>query len=92
MSLTHILSCVSSLSCSKLQHMKIDREMLTADSRIKRLLNNPNWKPAAEAAMKFLLDGKNCPITSWRKSSSWAQVEMVWEELKEAADSKPPAD
>jgi hypothetical protein len=72
--------------------MKIERSTLITDPRIQRLLNNPNWKPAAEAAMKFLLDGKNCPITSWRKSSSWAQVEMVWEELKEAADSKPPAD
>ena len=71
--------------------MKVDRAQLTADPRIQRLLNNPNWKPAAEAAMKFLLEGKHCPITSWRKSSSWAQVEMVWEELNEAAGSKPPA-
>jgi hypothetical protein len=63
----------------------IDEEKLTADSRIQRLLNNPNWKPAAEAAMKFFLEGKHCPISSWRKSSTWAQVEMVWNELKEAA-------
>ena len=79
-------------SCAIIWFMKIERSTLITDPRIQRLLNNPNWKPAAEAAMKFLLDGKSCPITSWRKSSSWAQVEMVWEELKEAADSKPPTD
>jgi hypothetical protein len=53
---------------------------LANDPRIQRLLNNPNWKPAAEAAMKFLLEGKVCPIASWKKSSTWAQVKMVWEE------------
>jgi len=67
--------------------MKINRTTLTQDPRIQRLLNNPNWKPAAEAAMNYLLDGKHCPIGSWRKSSTWAQVEMVWAELNEALDS-----
>lgn len=62
----------------------IDREQLAADFRIQRLLNNPNWKPAADAAIKFFLEGKHCPISSWRKSSTWAQVEMVWNELKAA--------
>lgn len=73
-------------------YMPIDKNTLKADFRIQRLLNNPNWQPAAEAAMKFFVDGKSCPITSWRKSSTWAQVEMVWEELKEEANSKPSAD
>jgi len=58
------------------------RASLTADPRIQRLLNNPYWKPAAEAAMNFLLDGQDCPIASWKKSSTWAQVKMVWEEFK----------
>jgi hypothetical protein len=58
---------------------------LLDDPRIQRLLNNPNWKPAAEAAMKFFLEGKNCPIASWKKSSTWAQVKMVWDELNGAA-------
>lgn len=54
---------------------------LRADERIERLLKNPNWKPAAEAAIAFLYRGTNCPITSWKKSSTWAQVKMVYEEL-----------
>jgi hypothetical protein len=58
---------------------------LLDDPRIQRLLNNPNWKPAAEAAMKFFLEGKTCPIASWKKSSTWAQVKMVWDELNGAA-------
>ena len=60
--------------------MKLTEETLRSDSRIERLMKNPNWKPAAEAAMAFYLHGTNCPITSWQKSSSWAQVKMVWEE------------
>ena len=60
----------------------VDKTSLANDPRIQRLLNNPNWKPAAEAAMQFFLEGKTCPIASWKKSSSWAQVKMVWEELE----------
>lgn len=55
---------------------------LRADERIERLLKNPNWKPAAEAAINYLYRGVNCPITSWKKSSTWAQVKMVFDELK----------
>lgn len=61
--------------------MKITEETLKSDPRIERLLKNPNWKPAAEAAMAYLLKGTECPIASWRKSSTWAQVEMVTKEL-----------
>jgi hypothetical protein len=53
---------------------------LTKDRRVQRLLMNPNWAPAAEAAIKYLTEGVECPIASWRKSSTWAQVKMVWEE------------
>ena len=60
--------------------MKLTEETLRSDSRIERLMKNPNWKPAAEAAMAFYLRGTDCPIISWQKSSSWAQVKMVWEE------------
>jgi hypothetical protein len=60
---------------------KPDKVVLANDSRIQRLFNNPNWKPAAEAAIKFFVDGEICPIASWRKSSSWAQVKMVYDEL-----------
>jgi hypothetical protein len=61
--------------------MKITKASLIADPRIERLLKNPNWKPAAEAAMDFLFQGKVCPIPSWKKSSTWLQVTMVCEEL-----------
>ena len=75
------LSLLHSLSISaKFSPMKLTEETLRADSRIERLLKNPNWKPAAEAAMAFYFRGTQCPITSWQKSSTWAQVKMVWEE------------
>ena len=63
--------------------MKITQEQLEADPRIERLLKNPNWRPAAESAMAFCLHGKQCPIPSWRKSSTWLQVKMVFDELSE---------
>jgi hypothetical protein len=55
---------------------------LRSDSRIERLMKNPNWSGAAEAAIQFLIKRTECPITSWRKSSTWAQVDMVYKELK----------
>jgi hypothetical protein len=61
--------------------MKISKASLIADPRIERLLKNSNWKPVAEAAMDFFFQGTVCPIPSWKKSSTWAQVKMVWEEL-----------
>ena len=63
--------------------MNITQELLEADPRIERLLKNPNWRPAAESAMGFLLHGVQCPIPSWRKSSTWLQVKMVFDELSE---------
>jgi len=66
---------------SILSHMKVTKETLETDPRIERLLKNPNWRPAAEAAMAYLLHGTECPINSWRKSSTWAQVKMVYDEL-----------
>jgi hypothetical protein len=57
---------------------------LRSDSRIERLMKNPNWAVAAEAAIQFLVHGAECPIASCRKSSTWAQVEMVYKELKAA--------
>jgi len=66
--------------------MKITREQLTQDPRIQRLLKNPNWAPAAEAAMDFLFEGTDCPIASWRKSSTWQQVEYVAASLEKKAN------
>ncbi len=60
--------------------MKLTEATLREDPRIERLLKNPNLKPAAEAAMAFYLNGTACPIASWQKSSTWAQVKMVYDE------------
>ena len=64
-------------------NMKITRNLIVSDPRIQRLLRNSIWEPVADAAMDYLLDGKDCPITSWKKSSTWAQVNMVWQELND---------
>ena len=55
---------------------------LRSDSRVERLMKNQNWSGAAEAAIQFLIHGKECPIASWRKSSTWAQVDMVYKEVR----------
>jgi hypothetical protein len=61
--------------------MSVSEERLRKDPRIDRLLKNPNWSPAAEAAIAYFYRGKECPIQSWRRSSTWAQVKMVYEEM-----------
>jgi len=48
---------------------------------VQRLLNNPNWKPAAEAAVNHFVDNKKCIVPSWVKSSTWKQVQMAYEEI-----------
>ena len=55
---------------------------LRSDIRVERLMKNVNWSGAAEAAIQYLIKGAECPIASWRKSSTWAQVDMVYKELK----------
>ncbi len=57
-------------------------EALRRDPRVERLLKNPNWEGAANAAIAYLTRGEPCPIASWRKSSTWAQVEMVHGQLR----------
>jgi hypothetical protein len=59
---------------------------LTQHPLIQRLMKNSNWKPAAEAAMAELVEGKKCPVASWRKSSTWTQVELAINEIR-AEDS-----
>ncbi len=59
------------------------RQELLGHSIVIRLLNNPNWAPAARAAIDELVDGKKCPVTSWRKSSTWQQVKMAFDEITE---------
>jgi hypothetical protein len=60
------------------------RQRLLVHPVVTRLLNNPNWEPAARAAVAHLVDGKSCPVASWRKSSTWQQVQMVFDEITTA--------
>ncbi len=62
--------------------MKVSEDILRTDPTVERLLKNPNWRPAAEAAIACLLRGVSCPIASWRKSSTWAQVQMAYDQLR----------
>ena len=63
------------MNAEKLKQALIDHPIVV------RLLNNPNWAPAARAAVAELVEGKKCPVTSWRKSSTWQQVQMVFDEI-----------
>jgi hypothetical protein len=57
------------------------RAKLLVHPIVTRLLNNPNWEPAARAAVSKLVDDKNCPVVSWRKSSTWQQVQLAYDEI-----------
>ncbi len=57
------------------------KQQLLEHPIVTRLLNNPNWAPAARAAVAELVEGKKCPVTSWRKSSTWQQVKMAFDEI-----------
>jgi hypothetical protein len=61
------------------------KQRLLDHAIVLRLLNNPNWAPAARAAVAELVDGKKCPVTSWRKSSTWQQVKMALDEITGAS-------
>jgi hypothetical protein len=77
--LVFIVSAASTHELSK-PEMTFEQR-LRSDSRVSRLLRNRSWAPAAKAAIEFLLRGKECPIVTWRKSATWAQIEMVHREL-----------
>jgi hypothetical protein len=57
------------------------KHQLLSHRIVQRLLNNPNWEPAARAAVDHFVDHKQCPVPSWVKSSTWAQVKMAYEEI-----------
>ena len=59
------------------------RTKLLEHPLVQRLRNNPNWKPAADAAIDHLIDHKKCVVPSWIKSSTWKQVEMAYEEIRQ---------
>ena len=57
------------------------KNQLLSHRLVERLLRNPNWEPAARAAVDYFVDHKKCSVPSWVKSSTWAQVKMAYEEL-----------
>ncbi|HEY4360615.1 MAG TPA: hypothetical protein VGN17_06585 [Bryobacteraceae bacterium] len=55
---------------------------------VKRLLKNPNWSGAAEAAIDYFVDGTECPIPSWIRSSTWTQVEVAYRQITKSGSPK----
>ena len=51
------------------------------DPRVAHLFNDVRLKGAAEAALAFHVHGTDCPVKSWRKSSTWQQVLTVANEI-----------
>ena len=60
----------------------VSREELEHHPWVQRLLNNSAWRPAADSAIDYFIDGKKCAVPSWPKSSTWHQVKAAYEELK----------
>jgi len=81
MTLLVLAICLSALFVMLQPAVRSFEQRLRSDRRVRRLLRNRIWAPAAEAAIDFLLRGNDCPIQGWRKSATWAQVEMVHREL-----------
>ena len=69
-------------------------QLIRQHPTVKRLLNNKNWKDAAEAAIAYYSHGQPCQVEGWKKSSTWAQVKMVFDELgqRRTAPSDTTAD
>ena len=61
----------------------MQRQQLLDHPLVQRLLNNPNWKPLALAAVSHFVDGKKCVVPSWVRSSCWKQVEVAYREIDE---------
>lgn len=62
-------------------NLEVLRNKLLDHPIVQRLRNNPNWKPAADAAIDHFVDNKKCIVPSWVKSSTWKQVQMAYEEI-----------
>jgi hypothetical protein len=58
------------------------RKELEKHRIVDRLLKNPNWELTARAAIDKLVDGKECPVKSWPRSSTWQQVQMAFDQIK----------
>jgi len=68
-------------------------QLIRQHPTVKRLLHNKNWKDAAEAAIAYYSHGQPCQVEGWKKTSTWAQVKMVFDELghRRTAPSDAPA-
>jgi hypothetical protein len=60
---------------------KLERS-LRADARIQKMLGDQRRQAATEAAIAYLVHERECPVESWRDTSTWEQVETVLNELK----------
>ena len=66
-------------------------QLIRQHPTVKRLLKNKNWKDAAEAAIAYFSHGQPCQVEGWKKSSTWAQVKMVFDELGHRRTAPPDA-
>ncbi len=66
-------------------------QLIRQHPTVKRLLHNKNWKDAAEAAIAYYSHGQPCQVEGWKKTSTWAQVKMVFDELGQRRTAPPDA-
>jgi len=66
-------------------------QLIRQHPTVKRLLKNKNWKDAAEAAIAYFSHGQPCQVEGWKKTSTWAQVKMVFDELGHRRTAPPDA-
>jgi hypothetical protein len=50
------------------------RQALLAHPYVVRLRKNPNWQPAADAAIAYFIDNKNDGEAEWGTTRTWARV------------------
>jgi hypothetical protein len=67
------------------------RKELLRNPGVQRLLRQPNWKPAAEAAIRFYLDGTPSSAPGWTKTSTWQQVCTAYHETKTRLEGQSAA-
>jgi hypothetical protein len=66
-------------------------QLIRKHPKVKRLLNNRNWRDAAEAAIAYYSHGQPSQVEGWKESRTWAQVKMVFEELGHRGTAPPDA-
>jgi len=66
-------------------------QLIRKHPTVKRLLNNKNWRDAAEAAIAYYSHGQPCQVEGWKASRTWAQVKKVFEESGRSPTAPPHA-